>query len=100
MDTPFDKVSMDSTDTLSKGYPCLDHTMYVQGWAEYPWNLQILCQRGYPCLDHTMYIQGWSEYPWNLQILCQRGIYVFVYPRLVRVPMESTDTLSKGVSMS
>ena len=41
------KVSMESADTLSRGYPQFGHTMYVQHWsAEYPWNPWILCQGG------------------------------------------------------
>ena len=77
------RVSMESTDTLPKGYPWVGHTMYVQCWSEYPWNPRILCQGGihdwpyYVCpmlvrvsmvcqkRIHglgTMYIQWWSVY--------------------------------------
>ena len=96
------RVSMESTDTLPRGYPWVGHTMYVQHWSEYPWNPRILCQGGYPWVGHTMYVQCWSEYPWNPRILCQRvsmGWPYYVCPMLVRVSMESTDTLPKGVSM-
>ena len=69
------RVSMESADTLPKGYPWVGSTMYVQCWSEYPWNLRILCQGGYPWVGHTMYGQCWSEYPWNPWILCQGGIH-------------------------
>ena len=39
-------VSMESADTLPKGYPWVGYTIYVQCWSEYPWNLWILCPRG------------------------------------------------------
>ena len=38
------RVSMESVDTLPRGYPWVGHTMYVQHWSEYPWNPRILCQ--------------------------------------------------------
>ena len=94
-------VSMESMDTLSRGYPWVGYTMYVQCWSEYPWNPRILCQggihglailcmsnvvqsihgirgyfaKGYQWVGHIMYVQRWSGYPWNLQILCQGGIH-------------------------
>ena len=147
------RVSMESADTLPRGYPWVGYTMYIQHWSEYPWNPWILCQgvsmgwlyyvcptlvrvsmesadtlpRGYPWVGHTMYVQHWSEYPWIPRVLCQGGIHglailcmsnigqsihgirgyfakgvsmgwpYYVCPTLVRVSMESTDTLPKGV---
>ena len=66
-------------DTLPRGtYPWVCHTVYLQCRSEYAWNPWILCQGEYPCVYHTMY----------------------ACPMLVRVSMESTDTLPSGVSMS
>ena len=55
--------------------------------------------KGYPWVGYTMYVQYWSEYPWNPRILCQgvsMGWLYYVCPTLVRVSMESADTLPRG----
>jgi len=61
--------------------------------------------RGYPLTltaNTTLYILGWSEYPWIPRILWQRvplgstTQYYFVHPWLVRVSMDSTDTLTES----
>ena len=93
------RVSMESTDTLPRGYPWVGHTMYVQHWSEYPWNPRILCQGGIHglailCMSNIgQSIHGIHGY--FAKGISMRWPY-FVCPVLVRVSMESMDTLPRG----
>ena len=93
------RVSMESTDTLPRGYPWVGHTMYVQCWLEYPWNPRILCQGGI----HGLAILCMSSVGQSIHGI--RGYFAkgvsmgwpyYVCPTLVRVSMEFTDTLPRG----
>ena len=93
------RVSMESMDTLPRGYPWVGHTMYVQGWSEYPWNPRILCQGGI----HRLAILCMSNIGQSIHGIhgyFAKGLSIgwpyYVCPTLVRVSMESTDTLPRG----
>ena len=95
------RVSMESADTLCQGVIhglatlCMSNVgQSIHGIRRY------FVPRGYPWVGHAMYVQCWSEYPWNPQILCAKGVSMgwprYVCPTLVRVSMESADTLPRG----
>ena len=94
------RVSMESTDTLPRVYPWVGHTMYVQHWSEYPWNPRILCQG---CI-HGLAILCMSNIGQSIHGI--RGYFAkgvsmgwpyYVCLILVKVSMESTDTLPRGI---
>ena len=119
------RVPMKSTVTLPRVYPWVGHTMYIQPWSEYPWNPWILCQGGIHglailCMSNvSQSIHGICGYfakgIHGLVILCMSnigqsihgihgyfakgvsiGLPYYVWPTLVRVSMESADTLPRG----
>ena len=98
--TPPDKVSVDSMYTLTYILHTLDVHNITNPWIPLDKVSKVSLDtlpRGYPLVRHTMYVQQWSEYPWNLCILCQRvsmGWQYYVCPTLVRVSMESLPKLT------
>ena len=46
------RVSMESTDTLPRGYPWVGHTMYVQRWSEYPWFVKSVSMDWVLCISN------------------------------------------------
>ena len=84
---------------FAKGYPWVGHTMYVQCCSEYPWNPWILCQGGI----HGLAILCMSKVGQSIHGIhgyfakgVSMGWPYYVCPMLVRVSMESTDTLPRG----
>ena len=120
------RVSMESADTLCQGGTHGLAILCMSNIGQSIHGIRGYFAKGYPWVGHTMYVQHWSEYPWNPRILCQGGIHglailcmfnvgqsihgirgyfakgvsmgwpYYVCPTLVRVSMESADTLPRG----
>ena len=93
------RVSMESADTLPRGIHGLA-ILCMSNVGQSIHGIRGYFAKGYPWVGHTMYVQCWSEYPWNPRILCQgvsMGWPYYVCPMLVRVSMESADTLPRGI---